>query len=64
MVFKVAKIEPVLVFKIRFVKIAVTSDEMFRAYNEKTGKLLVETKFPAGVYACTSIYSLKKKNRL
>jgi quinoprotein glucose dehydrogenase len=41
--------------------IAATSDEMFRAYNKKTGKLLFETKLPAGGYASPAIYSIKGK---
>jgi quinoprotein glucose dehydrogenase len=41
--------------------IAATSDEMFRAYNKKTGKLLFETKLPAGAYASPAIYSIKGK---
>lgn len=41
--------------------IAATSDEMFRAYNKKTGKLLFETKLPAGGYATPAIYSIKGK---
>jgi len=41
--------------------IAATSDEMFRAYNKKTGKLLFETKLPAGGYANPAIYSIKGK---
>ena len=41
--------------------IAATNDEMFRAYNKKTGKLLLETKLPAGGYATPSIYSIKGK---
>jgi quinoprotein glucose dehydrogenase len=41
--------------------IAATSDEMFRAYNKKTGKLLFETKLPAGGFASPAIYSIKGK---
>ena len=41
--------------------IAATSDEMFRAYNKNTGKLLFETKLPAGGYATPAIYSIKGK---
>lgn len=41
--------------------IAATNDEMFRAYNKKTGKLLLETKLPAGGYATPSVYSIKGK---
>jgi len=41
--------------------IAATSDEMFRAYNKKTGKLLLETKLPAGGYATPAVYSIKGK---
>ena len=41
--------------------IAATSDEMFRAYNKKTGKLLFETKLPAGGFATPAVYSIKGK---
>jgi quinoprotein glucose dehydrogenase len=41
--------------------IAATSDEMFRAYHKKTGKLLFETKLPAGGYANPAIYSINGK---
>ncbi len=41
--------------------IAATSDEMFRAYNKKTGKLLFETKLPAGGFASPAVYSIKGK---
>jgi quinoprotein glucose dehydrogenase len=41
--------------------IAATSDEMFRAYNKKNGKLLFETKLPAGGYASPAVYSVNGK---
>ena len=41
--------------------IAATSDEMFRAYNKKSGKLLFETKLPAGGFATPAVYSIKGK---
>lgn len=41
--------------------IAATSDEMFRAYNKANGKLLFETKLPAGGYATPAVYSVKGK---
>jgi quinoprotein glucose dehydrogenase len=34
---------------------------MFRAYNKKTGKLLFETKLPAGGFASPAVYSIKGK---
>jgi quinoprotein glucose dehydrogenase len=39
--------------------IAATKDEKFRAFDQKTGKLLWETKLPAGGYATPSIYQVK-----
>ena len=41
--------------------IAATRDEMFRAFNKVTGKLLFETKLPAGGYATPSVYSVDGK---
>ena len=34
---------------------------MFRAYNKKNGKLLFETKLPAGGYASPAVYSVNGK---
>lgn len=36
--------------------IAATKDEMFRAFDKNTGKLLWQTKLPAGAYATPSVY--------
>jgi quinoprotein glucose dehydrogenase len=36
--------------------IAATKDEMFRAFDKKTGELLWQTKLPAGAYATPSVY--------
>lgn len=41
--------------------IAATRDEMFRAFNKTTGKLLFEAKLPAGGYATPSVYSVNGK---
>jgi quinoprotein glucose dehydrogenase len=38
--------------------IAATKDEMFRAFDKKTGALLWETKLPAGGYATPSVYEV------
>ena len=38
--------------------IAATKDEMFRAFDRKTGKILWEYKLPAAGYASPSIYSI------
>lgn len=38
--------------------IAATKDEMFRAFDKKTGGLLWETKLPAGGYATPSVYEV------
>ncbi|MCI0539482.1 MAG: pyrroloquinoline quinone-dependent dehydrogenase [Verrucomicrobiales bacterium] len=38
--------------------IAATKDEMFRAFDRKTGKLLWQTKLPAGGYATPSTYAV------
>lgn len=39
--------------------IAATNDEKFRAFEAKTGKLLWETKLPAGGYATPATYAVK-----
>src|SRR6185436_7431836 len=36
--------------------IAASKDEMFRAFDQKTGKVLWQTKLPAGGYATPSTY--------
>lgn len=41
--------------------IAATKDEMFRAYDKKTGKLLWETKLPAAGYATPCTYAVGGK---
>lgn len=41
--------------------IAATKDEMFRAFDRKTGKLLWETKLPAAGYATPSTYQIGGK---
>ena len=41
--------------------IGATRDEMFRAYDAKTGAVLFETKLPAGGYATPAIYSVNGK---
>ncbi|RYY52393.1 MAG: pyrroloquinoline quinone-dependent dehydrogenase, partial [Chitinophagaceae bacterium] len=41
--------------------IAATKDENFRAFDKRTGKLLWETKLPAGGYATPSTYSVAGK---
>jgi quinoprotein glucose dehydrogenase len=41
--------------------IASTQDEKFRAFDKKTGKLLWETKLPAGGYACPATYTVDNK---
>lgn len=41
--------------------IGATRDEMFRAYDGKTGAVLFETKLPAGGYATPAIYSVNGK---
>ncbi len=38
--------------------IAATKDEMFRAFDAKTGEILWQTKLPAGGYATPSVYSV------
>jgi quinoprotein glucose dehydrogenase len=41
--------------------IAATKDEMFRAFDAATGKVLWETKLPAGGYATPAVYSVGGK---
>ncbi|HLL44061.1 MAG TPA: PQQ-binding-like beta-propeller repeat protein, partial [Segetibacter sp.] len=41
--------------------IASTRDEKFRAFDKNTGKVLWETKLPAGGYASPSTYSVNGK---
>ncbi|CAN5211362.1 hypothetical protein BH23BAC1_BH23BAC1_33170 [soil metagenome] len=41
--------------------IAGTKDEMFRAYNKKTGELIWETKLPAAAFATPSTYEVNGK---
>jgi quinoprotein glucose dehydrogenase len=41
--------------------IAGTKDEMFRAYNKKTGELVWETKLPAAAFATPSTYEVNGK---
>jgi len=41
--------------------IAATLDGMFRAFNKYTGKLLWQTKLPAGSYATPAMYSINGK---
>lgn len=41
--------------------IAATEDEMFRAFDKKTGQLLWETKLPAGGHATPAVYQWKGK---
>jgi quinoprotein glucose dehydrogenase len=41
--------------------IGATRDEMFRAYDAKTGQILYETKLPAGGYATPAVYSVNGK---
>lgn len=41
--------------------IAATEDEMFRAFDKKTGKVLWETKLPAGGHATPAVYEWKGK---
>jgi len=41
--------------------IGATRDEMFRAYDAKTGAILFETKLPAGGYATPAVYSVNGK---
>jgi quinoprotein glucose dehydrogenase len=41
--------------------IGATEDEMFRAFDKKTGKMLWETKLPAGGHATPSVYEWKGK---
>jgi quinoprotein glucose dehydrogenase len=41
--------------------IAATKDEMFRAFNKSTGKLLWETKLPAGGFASPATYEIDGK---
>ncbi|MFN0101146.1 MAG: pyrroloquinoline quinone-dependent dehydrogenase [Bryobacteraceae bacterium] len=41
--------------------IGATRDEMFRAYDAKTGEVLFETKLPAGGYATPAVYSVNGK---
>jgi quinoprotein glucose dehydrogenase len=41
--------------------IGATRDEMFRAYDTKTGQILYETKLPAGGYATPAVYSVNGK---
>ncbi|WP_341226539.1 PQQ-binding-like beta-propeller repeat protein [uncultured Arcticibacterium sp.] len=41
--------------------IGATEDEMFRAFDKKTGKVLWETKLPAGGHATPSVYEWKGK---
>lgn len=38
--------------------IGASKDEMFRAYDQKTGKILWQTKLPAGGYATPSVYQV------
>jgi quinoprotein glucose dehydrogenase len=39
--------------------IAAAKDEMFRAFDQNTGKLLWQTKLPAGGYATPATYSVR-----
>ncbi len=41
--------------------IGATEDEMFRAFDKKTGKVLWETKLPAGGHATPAVYEWKGK---
>lgn len=41
--------------------IAATEDEMFRAFDKKTGKVLWQTKLPAGGHATPAVYEWKGK---
>jgi quinoprotein glucose dehydrogenase len=41
--------------------IGATEDEMFRAFDKKTGKLLWQTKLPAGGHATPAVYEWKGK---
>ena len=41
--------------------IGATNDEMFRAFDKKTGELLWETELPAGGYATPAVYSVDGK---
>jgi quinoprotein glucose dehydrogenase len=41
--------------------IAASKDEMFRAFDRQTGKVLWQTKLPAGGYATPSTYSVKRR---
>lgn len=41
--------------------IGATRDEMFRAYDAKTGQVLFATKLPAGGYATPAVYSVNGK---
>jgi quinoprotein glucose dehydrogenase len=38
--------------------IAATKDEMFRAFDKRTGRLLWQTKLPAGGYATPATYEV------
>ena len=41
--------------------IAASKDEMFRAFDKRNGKILWETKLPAGGYASPAVYEVNSK---